>query len=216
MLDPFTLDGRFVRLEPLSESHVPALVEAAAEDRSTYQWAYVPDGPEAMTAYVREALSKVASGAHVAFATVGKGAGPGGSDRVVGATRYLEIAFWEWPPGATHQRHGVPDVVDIGATWLAGSAQRTPLNTEAKLLMMAHAFEVWRVHRVGLQTDVRNTRSRGAIERIGAQLDGILRADRPGADDTVRTSARFSIVAADWPGVKARLTARLEAGAPRA
>ena len=75
--------------------------------------------------------------------------------------------------------------------------------------MMAHAFEVWQVHRVALQTDVRNTRSRAAIERIGGQLDGILRADRPGADDTVRTSARYSVVAAEWPGVKARLAARL-------
>jgi len=108
----------------------------------------------------------------------------------------------------------VPDVVDIGFTWLAGSAQRTPVNTEAKLLMMTHAFEVWRVHRVALQTDVRNTRSRAAIERIGGRLDGILRADRPGADDTVRTSARFSIVATEWPDVKARLTSRLKSGAP--
>ena len=106
---------------------------------------------------------------------------------------------------------GVPDVCDIGYTWLAGSAQRTPVNTEAKLLMMAHAFEVWQVHRVALQTDVRNKRSWAAIERIGGQLDGILRADRPGADDTVRTSARFSIVADEWPAVKARLAARLAA-----
>ncbi len=211
MPEPFTLDGRFVRLEPLSESHIPALVEAAAEDRGSYQWTYTPDGSEEMTAYVRDALAKVARGAHVAFATVRRGAGPGGSDRVVGATRFCEIAYWEWPPGATHQRHGVPDVVDIGFTWLSGSAQRTAVNTEAKLLMMTHAFEVWRVHRVALQTDVRNTRSRAAIERIGGQLDGIMRADRPGADDTVRTSARYSIVAAEWPGVKARLAARLEA-----
>jgi len=106
----------------------------------------------------------------------------------------------------------VPDVVDIGFTFLAGSAQRTPVNTEAKLLMMTQAFEVWRVHRVALQTDVRNKRSWAAIERIGGQLDGIMRADRPGADDTVRTSARFSIVADEWPEVKARLTARLAPG----
>ncbi len=214
MPEPVTLEGTHVRLEPLTEVHIPALVAAAAEDRSSYQWTYTPDGPEEMTDYVLDALSKVTSGAHVAFATVRKGAGPDGGDRVVGATRFCEIAFWQWPPGATHQRHGVPDVVDIGFTWLAGSAQRTPVNTEAKLLMMAHAFEVWRVHRVALRTDVRNTRSRAAIERIGGRLDGIMRADRPGADDTVRTSARFSIVAAEWPDVKARLTARLEAGAP--
>jgi len=217
MPEPFTLEGTYVRLEPLSESHIGPLVEAAAEDRSNYQWTYTPDGPEEMRAYVRDALDKVASGAHVAFATVHKGGGPGGADRVVGATRFCEIALWQWPPGATHQRHGVPDVVDIGFTWLAGSAQRTPVNTEAKLLMMTHAFEVWRVHRVALQTDVRNKRSWAAIERIGGQLDGIMRADRPGADDTVRTSARFSIVASEWPDVKAQLAARLPGGstAPR-
>ena len=212
MPEPFTLEGPRVRLEPLTEDHIPALVEVAALDRSTYQWSYNPDGLEQMTGYVRDALAKVASGAHVAFATVRRGAGPGGTDLVVGATRFCEIAFWDWPPGAAHQRHGVPDVVDIGYTWLAGPAQRTPVNTEAKLLMLTHAFEVWEVHRVALQTDVRNKRSWAAIERIGGQLDGIMRADRPGADDTVRTSARFSIVVAEWPDVKARLTARLECG----
>jgi N-acetyltransferase len=215
MPEPFVLEGRFVRLEPLSEAHIPALVLAAAEDRTNYQWTYTPDGVSQMTDYVADALAKVATGAHVAFATVHKGegdAGAGGSDRVVGATRFCELAFWQWPPGASHQREGVPDVVDIGFTWLAGSAQRSPVNTEAKLLMMGYAFEVWQVHRVALQTDVRNTRSRAAIERIGGQLDGIMRADRPGSDDTVRTSARFSIVAAEWPSVKERLTTRLQAG----
>jgi RimJ/RimL family protein N-acetyltransferase len=216
LLEPFVLEGSFVRLEPLTESHIPGLVEAASEDRSSYQWAYVPDGTGQMTAFVRDALNKVASGAHVAFATVRKGVGAGGGagdpgDRVVGATRFCEVAYWQWPPGATHQRHRTPDVTDIGFTWLAGSAQRTPVNTEAKLLMMTHAFESWEVHRVALQTDVRNARSRAAIERIGGKLDGILRADRPGSDDTVRTSARYSIVAAEWPDVKGRLRARLEA-----
>jgi RimJ/RimL family protein N-acetyltransferase len=214
MGEHFVLEGTYVRLEPLAESHIPALVVAAAEDRTNYQWTYTPQGPEQMTDYVRDALSSVASGAHVAFTSVRRGQVDGEIDRVVGATRFCEIALWQWPPGATHQRHDVPDVVDIGFTWLAGSAQRTPVNTEAKLLMMSHAFEVWRVHRVALQTDVRNKRSWAAIERIGGQLDGIMRADRPGADDTVRTSARFSIVASEWPHVKARLTARLGAGAP--
>jgi RimJ/RimL family protein N-acetyltransferase len=215
VIGPVTLEGAHVRLEPLSLSHVPALVVAATEDRSNYQWTYTPEGPEQMTAYVEDALTKVASGQHVAFATVRKGAGPSGgdSDQVVGCTRFCEIFVWQWPPGATHQRHDVPDVVDIGFTWLSGPAQRTPVNTEAKLLMMTYAFETWKVHRVALQTDVRNARSRAAIERIGGQLDGIMRADRPGSDDTVRTSARFSIVASEWPEVKATLTARLAAGA---
>ena len=209
MPDPFVLEGIHVRLEPLSESHVGPLVAAAGEDRSAYRWTYTPDGEDQMAAYVRDALAKVATGEHVALATVRKGAGPDGKGLVVGATRFCEICYWQWPPGATHQRHGVPDVVDIGFTWLAASAQRTPVNTEAKLLMLTHAFEVWHVHRVALQTDVRNKRSWAAIERIGGKLDGIMRADRPGADDTVRTSARFSIVASEWPDVKAQLAARL-------
>jgi RimJ/RimL family protein N-acetyltransferase len=213
MLEPFTLNGSAVRLEPLSESHIEPLVAAAAEDRATYRWTVTPQGHEQTAAYVADALDKVAAGLHVAFATIRKGVGSEGSDRVVGTTRFYELAFWQWPPGATHQRHGVPDVVDIGYTWLAGSAQRSGVNTEAKLLMMGHAFEVWEVHRVALHTDVRNARSRAAIERIGGQLDGIMRADRPGADDTVRTSARYSIVASEWPAVKGRLTARLHAGA---
>jgi RimJ/RimL family protein N-acetyltransferase len=212
MLDPFTLEGHYVRLEPLSESHVPGLVEAASEDRRNYQWAIVPDGTEQMVAHVCDAMARAASGAHVAFATVRRGQKAGEPDRVVGSTRFCEVAYWKYPPGATLQRRGVPDVVDIGFTFLAASAQRSPVNTEAKLLMMTHAFEVWEVHRVALQTDVRNKRSWAAIERIGGQLDGIMRADRPGADDTVRTSARFSIVAEEWPAVKARLAARLASG----
>jgi RimJ/RimL family protein N-acetyltransferase len=211
MPEPFVLEGRYVRLEPLTDAHVDPLVTAAAEDRRNYQWTYTPDGRAQMADYVADAMEKVASGAHVAFATVRKGH-DGSGDRVVGATRFCEMAYWQWPPGASHQRHGRPDVVDIGYSWLAGSAQRSPVNTEAKLLMMGHAFEVWRVHRVALQTDVRNARSRAAIQRIGGQLDGIMRADRPGADDTVRTSARFSILADEWPPVKERLTARLGAG----
>jgi RimJ/RimL family protein N-acetyltransferase len=212
MLEPFTLEGTHVRLEPLSEAHVPGLVEAASEDRSNYQWAIVPDGTEQMVAHVRDAMAKVASGAHVAFATVRRGRAPDQPDRVAGSTRFCEVAYWQYAPGASLQRHGVPDVVDIGYTFLAGSVQRTPVNTEAKLLMMSHAFEVWDVHRVALQTDVRNKRSWTAIERIGGKLDGIMRADRPGADDTVRTSARFSIVAEEWPSLKARLEARLASG----
>ncbi|HVB92104.1 MAG TPA: GNAT family protein [Acidimicrobiales bacterium] len=210
MLEPFTLQGASVRLEPLSEAHIPELVAAASEDRSNYQWTYTPDGFGQMTDYVIDALGKVDAGAHVAFATIHRD--PNGAERVVGATRFCELCYWQWPPGATHQRHGIPDVVDIGFTWLAGSVQRSAVNTEAKLLMLGHAFEEWQVHRVALQTDVRNARSWAAIERIGGQLDGIMRADRPGSDDTVRTSARFSILASEWPEVKARLANRLERG----
>jgi RimJ/RimL family protein N-acetyltransferase len=210
MPDPVTLEGRFVRLEPLSEAHIDPLVAAASEDRSTYRWSTAPDGRAQTATYVADALKKVALGTQVAFATLRKATGR--PDVVVGSTRFYDVAVWQWAPGSPHQRHGVPDAVDIGYTWLAASAQRSPVNTEAKLLMLGHAFETWQVHRVGLQTDARNTRSRAAIERIGGRLDGILRADRPGTDDTVRDSARFSILAADWPEVKALLTARLGKG----
>jgi len=209
MREPLVLEGRFIRLEPLTLVHVPALVQAASAEPERYRWTYVPDGPVEMTDYVQRALDNAATGSQIPFATVRRGAGPGGNDTVVGTTRFCEISFWQWPPGSAYQRHGRPDVAEIGWTWLAASAQRTPVNTEAKLLMLGHAFETWGVHRVSLRTDVRNERSRVAIERIGGRLDGVLRADRPGADDTVRTSYLFSIVATEWPAVKAALTERL-------
>ena len=100
---------------------------------------------------------------------------------------------------------GVPDACEIGYTWLTRSALRTAANTEAKLLMLTHAFEVWRVLRVCFHTDARNQRSRAALERIGGQFEGILRAHRMAADYIPRDSVRYSIVAAEWPAVKKRL-----------
>jgi N-acetyltransferase len=97
----------------------------------------------------------------------------------------------------------------VGATWLAHDAQRTALNTEAKLLMLSHAFEQWGVHRVTIKTDVRNARSRAAIERLGARLDGVLRGHSPSATGTVRDTACYSIVNAEWSAVRAGLEARL-------
>jgi RimJ/RimL family protein N-acetyltransferase len=132
--------------------------------------------------------------------------------RIVGTTRFYDITRWDWsslfPGSDRHQRHE-PDVASIGYTWLIPSAQRTPINTEAKLLMMTHAFETWGVRAVRLQTDARNDRSRAAIERLGFALDGVIRADRPGADGAVRDTAVYTMVAADWPAHRARLWARL-------
>lgn len=99
----------------------------------------------------------------------------------------------------------MPDAIEIGWTWLAPSAQRTPVNTEAKHLMLALAFERWKVHRVTLKTDERNARSRANIERIGGKLDGILRAHMPASDGGVRNTAIYSIVASEWPVVAKRL-----------
>jgi RimJ/RimL family protein N-acetyltransferase len=140
----------------------------------------------------------------VPFATVRQGDGV-----VIGSTRFFDIERFPWPDG--NERHGRlrPDVCEIGYTWLASSSIRTAANTEAKLLMLTHAFEEWQALRVCLHTDERNERSRVAIARIGGQFEGILRSHRLAVDHTPRNSARFSIVAAEWPEVKQRLTALL-------
>lgn len=128
---------------------------------------------------------------------------------IVGSTRFNELEPWAWPPGSTNQRVDVPDACEIGWTWLAASAQRTGCNTDAKYLMLRHAFETWQVHRVMLKTDVRNARSRAAVERLGATFECVRRAERPGADDTVRDSAYYSIIASEWPAVRTRLESLL-------
>jgi len=192
------LEGRLVRLEPLREAHAAALFDAASEggDPELYRWTWVPQTLEAARQYVATAVA----GEHfVPFATVRRADG-----RVVGSTRY-ELEFWEWPPGHEHHGREAPDVVEIGWTWLAASAVRSGINTEAKLLMLGHAFDTWQVHAVVLTTDARNVRSQAAIERLGARRDGVLRAARTGADGTVRDSVRYSIVASEWPDVRARL-----------
>jgi len=129
---------------------------------------------------------------------------------VIGSTRFWNIERWAWPEGHPSHGRGLPDACEIGYTWLARSAVGTAANTEAKLLMLRHAFEVWRVLRVCFHTDVRNQRSRAALERIGAQFEGILRAHRMAADFIPRDSVRYSIVAPAWPAVKQRLLAFVE------
>jgi RimJ/RimL family protein N-acetyltransferase len=202
---PVTLEGDFVRLVPLELSHVPALVRAAGEDRANYQWTWVPDGEAAMRAYVEDALALAAGGKAVPFATTLAGSGD-----VVGCTRFANFEYHGWKPDSPHFRGaGVPDGVEIGWTWLAASAQRTRVNTEAKWLMMGHAFGKWGVRVVRLNTDSRNERSRAAIERIGCTLDGVIRAHRAATDGAVRDSACYSIVESEWPRAEAALAARL-------
>lgn len=191
-VDPIVLGAALVRLEPLSLDHVPALVAAASEDRSTYAFTMVPDGLDAMAAYVATALDEQHSGRTLAFATFVH-------DRIVGSTRFMDMDHWGASP--------LPSVLEIGSTWLSASAQRTGANTEAKLLMLTHAFETWQVHRVTFKTDARNERSRRAIERIGATFEGIRRAHVLAYDGTIRDSAYFSIIASEWPAVKLRLCA---------
>ncbi len=202
---PVTLEGRFVRLEPLGVAHIPGLVAAADGSRDTYGFTLVPTDEAEAHAYVANALAEQEAGRALPFATIDRAAG-----RVVGSTRLFNIEYWPWPAGNVNQRGAErPDVVEIGWTWLAASAQRTPINTEAKLLMLAHAFDEWRVHRVSLMTDARNQRSRNAILRLGARFDGVLRAARPASDGTIRDTAAFSILDSEWPAIRTRLSTRL-------
>jgi N-acetyltransferase len=202
--DSLVLAGRHVRLEPLSRAHVPGLVAAATEDPAIYGWTSVPTDSAGMTSYVEAALRPRQEGTALPFATVRQADG-----RVLGSTRFFDIERWDWPAGHPNAARGGPDGCEIGYTWLAASAIRTAANTEAKLLMLAHAFERWRVHRVCFHTDMRNERSRAALARLGAQFEGTLRAHRLASDLIPRASARFSIVAAEWPGVRQRLEQRL-------
>lgn len=206
MFPPLTLEGAHVRLEPLALAHVPALAAAASGPRDTYALTWVPEGAPAMRRYVEEALALREGGAAVPFATVQRASG-----LVIGSTRFFNFEYLRWPEGMRAPPQP-PDAVEIGWTWLAPSAQRTAANTEAKLLMLTHAFESWRVLRVNLRTDARNARSRAAIERLGAKLDGILRAHLPAADGGVRDTASYSLLASEWPAARARLAGRLQAG----
>jgi len=202
--DSVVLSGRYVRLEPLSRAHVAGLVAAAAEDPALYAWTPLPLAAEEMTRYVDTAVRWRAEGTALPFATVRLADG-----RVIGSTRFFLIERWEWPAGHPHASRSGPDACEIGYTWLAASAIRTAANTEAKLLMLAHAFEHWGVHRVCFHTDMRNARSREALARLGAVFEGTLRAHRLASDLIPRDSARFSIVASEWPGVRQRLAQRL-------
>jgi N-acetyltransferase len=194
------LEGRHIRLEPLQPGHAAGLAKAAAEDPSLYGLIPVPQGEAAALEYIATAAAQRDAAVVVPFAVrrIADGA-------VIGSTRFWDLERWSWPPG--HPRHGTdaPDVCEIGSTWLARSAIRTAANTEMKQLMLTHAFEVWEVESVCLHADARNERSRRAMERIGAQFEGILRAHRLATDCLPRDSARYSIIAREWPGVKRRL-----------
>jgi len=206
VIAPTILAGRHVRLEPLSHTHIPGLVAAAREDPTLYRWSTIPQGVMEMAQYVDTALGWREAGTALPFATLRIE-----DDRVIGSTRFFLLERWSWPAGHPLARRGGFDGCEIGYTWLAASATRSAANTEAKLLMLAHAFEAWGVHRVCFHTDVRNERSRAALERIGAQFEGALRAHRLATDLAPRDSARYSIVAAEWPAVRQRLQERLTA-----
>lgn len=203
------LSGSHVRLEPLGIHHREGLRAAADTDRSTFVYAAVPrPDDEDLEAYLADAEQQHAVGAGLTFATLDARSG-----LVVGSTRYMNAEYWTTPD--RRPRIGVPpDAVEIGGTWLTPSAQRSGINTEAKLLMLAQAFDTLGVTRVTIKTDERNTRSRANIERVGAVFEGVLRSHMRATDGAVRDTAMYSILAAEWPTVRDRLAARLRPPAP--
>lgn len=191
-VEKVTLSGHRVRLEPLdAERHRAGLEAAIADGDLSSLWVTTVPRPDQMDLLFGGAEDGFAAGQELAFATVDIEA-----ERIVGSTRFMAIE-------PSHRR------VEIGATFLAASYQRTHVNTEAKLLMLTHAFETWNVNRVELQTDGLNERSRAAILRIGAQPEGILRAHKVMPDGRIRDSALYSITRPEWPSVQAALVDRL-------
>jgi len=193
-ISPVTLEGQQVRLEPLTLAHEKALIAAASDGElwnSTVT--IVPSSPAKMADYIQAALDGQATGKELPFVIIRKA-----TEEVVGTTRFYEIRPKD-------------RAVAIGYTWLAKSAQRTAVNTESKLLLLAHAFEQWRCNRVELITDVLNEQSRAAILRLGAKQEGILRKHLILPSGRVRDSVIFSIIKEEWPEVKARLAVKLGA-----
>jgi len=185
------LEGRHVRLEPLAPVHLDGLC-AVGLDPDLWQWTINRvTSPDEMRAYVEDALADRAAGRGLAFAILERAGG-----RVAGSTRYMNIS--------------VPDArLEIGATWVARPWQRTALNTEAKYLLLHHAFEELGFRRVELKTDALNARSRAAILRLGAVEEGTLRQHAVTAGGRVRDTVYFSILESEWPAVKARLETML-------
>jgi RimJ/RimL family protein N-acetyltransferase len=197
-----TLTGTHVQLEQLRVEFAEPLAAAGNEDRSTYGWTAVPSTVDGMQRYITGLLDDQRARSVVPFAQRRLSDGA-----LVGCTRYLRLEWWGGGD--------LPDEVEIGGTWLAASAQRTRINTEAKYLLLSNAFDVWNVHRVSICTDARNTQSRTAILRIGATFEGILRSHRgsyaPGEENTVaRDSAMYSVIRSDWPAIKTALEGKLQ------
>jgi len=191
VVSPVTLEGAHVRLEPLAKAHLAGLAAVGLDEEL---WLWIPVSvrtAEEMAAYIETALQERERGVSLPFALIEKAAG-----RVVGSTRYGSI-------DRAHHR------VEIGWTWVAREWQRTAMNTEAKYLLLRHAFETLGCIRVELKTDSLNERSRAAILRIGAREEGIFRNHMITASGRVRHSVYFSVVDSEWPAVKARLESRL-------
>jgi N-acetyltransferase len=195
-ISPITLEGQHVRLEPLSMAHEESLVAAAADGELWNSTVTIVPSDRTMAAYIATALKAQSQGHELPFVIIRKSSG-----QVVGTTRFYEIE--------RNERRGA-----IGYTWLAASAQRTEVNTEAKLLLLTYAFEGARFIRVELITDVLNQQSRAAILRLGAKQEGVLRNHMAMPDGRYRDSVCFSIIESEWPEAKARLEAKLRRESP--
>jgi len=193
ILQPLTLRGTSVRLEPLTIEHVPALSRVGL-DPELWRWQpKVLSTPADMHEYVQAALDQQTRGEGLPFVIVDPT-----SEQVVGSTRYFDVVL-------RHRR------LEIGATWIARSHQRTALNTEAKLLLLTHAFETLRAGKVVLKTELLNEQSRRAILRLGAIEEGRFRRHLFTESGRPRDMVYFSILEAEWPAVKAGLAAKLQA-----
>ena len=194
---PVTLEGETVRLVPMTLEHLPALTEAGAF-AELWQWtATRADSPDEMAEYVTSAIRDSEAGIARPFVTTYKESG-----KVIGTTRFGNI-----------DRENRK--VEIGWTWITPQFQRTRVNSEAKYLMLRHAFEVWQCVRVEIKTSTRNERSRRAILRIGATEEGTLRHHMINPDGSLRDTVYFSIVDSEWPSVKTRLETMLQQGSQR-
>lgn len=191
-IGPVTLSGRHVELVPLSPAHADALAEAVRDGEVWRLWYTAVPAPERMAAEIDRRLGLQAAGSMLPFTVLD---GPGG--RPVGMTTYMNIE----PAGPR---------LEIGSTWYAARVRRTPLNTEAKRLLLAHAFDGLGCLAVEFRTHVMNHASRRAIERLGARLDGILRHHQRLADGSLRDTCVYSVTAPEWPTVRAHLTWQLE------
>jgi RimJ/RimL family protein N-acetyltransferase len=198
MIDPrpAILEGRGIRLEPLTEGHHDALAAASADGRLWELWFTAVPPPEGMRAYVSDALKGQRDGHMLPWVVRDAATG-----LVIGSTRYHDIM-------------PVIDRVEIGHTWYAQSRQRTHVNTTCKLLLLAHAFDALGCKVVGLRTDGFNFRSQRAIEGLGAKKDGVIRHWGLRRDGTVRDTVMYSILAAEWPDVRRHLELRLDRHAP--
>jgi RimJ/RimL family protein N-acetyltransferase len=194
-LEPIPLSSGRVTLEPLARRHEADLVEAVKDGELWRLWYTSIPAPEGMGAEIDRRLGLQAAGSMLPFAVIDDEAGQGGG-RAVGMTTYMNV-------------DPVNKRVEIGSTWYRKSTQRTDLNTRCKLLLLRHAFETLGCIAVEFRTHFFNRQSRAGIERLGAKLDGILRSHQVAANGTLRDTCVYSIIAAEWPTVRAHLEFQL-------